>query len=82
MVYDFTTEIQLIMCSLGQVRSGTILENGTVNTKSLAKHSNRAHKMAIVPGSPRSFYSCGEDGVVRHVCTPFLLLSVLCKGDS
>lgn len=48
------------------MRYGTILENGRVSTKNLAKHRNRAHKMAIEPGSPRIFYSCGEDGVVRH----------------
>lgn len=50
-----------------QVRYGTILENGKVQTKNLAKHSGRAHKLAIEPGSPRIFYSCGEDGAVRHV---------------
>lgn len=57
----------IVSCAAdGQVRFGTILENGTVRTKSLAKHGNRAHKMAIEPGSARNFFSCGEDGVVRH----------------
>lgn len=50
------------------MRSATILENGMVVTKKLAKHRGRAHKMAIEPGSSRIFYSCGEDGVVQHVC--------------
>lgn len=50
-----------------QVRLGQILENGRVDTKSLAKHQGRVHKLAIEPGSPHIFYSCGEDGVVQHV---------------
>lgn len=58
------------------MRFGTILENGTVRTKSLAKHGNRAHKMAIEPGSARNFFSCGEDGVVRHVRVPINTLVV------
>ena len=28
--------------------------------------AGRAHKLAIEPGSPSCFYSCGEDGEVRH----------------
>ncbi|KAG0622559.1 hypothetical protein M758_3G106900 [Ceratodon purpureus] len=55
-----------IVCSGGQVRYGTLLGDGKVTTKSLARHRGRAHKMAIEPGSPRVFYSCGEDGVVQH----------------
>ena len=78
-VQFYYEETELIMYLWGQVRFGTILENGTVSTKNLAKHSSRAHKMAIEPGSPRIFYSCGEDGVVRHVCTLCLPLSILCK---
>ncbi|XP_024395122.1 uncharacterized protein [Physcomitrium patens] len=57
----------IVSCAAdGQVRSATILENGMVVTKKLAKHRGRAHKMAIEPGSSRIFYSCGEDGVVQH----------------
>lgn len=29
-------------------------------------HQGRAHKLALEPGSAHCFYSCGEDGVVRH----------------
>lgn len=50
-----------------QVRHSQILENGRVETKRLAKHRGRAHKLAIEPGSSRTFFSCAEDGVVRHV---------------
>ncbi|MQM02606.1 hypothetical protein Taro_035374 [Colocasia esculenta] len=50
----------------GQVRLGQIAENGDVNTKRLGKHRGRVHKLAIEPGSPHVFYSCGEDGFVQH----------------
>lgn len=50
-----------------QVRYGQVLEGGQVETKKLAKHRGRAHKLAVEPGSSRIFYSCGEDGVVRQV---------------
>jgi WD repeat-containing protein 42A len=52
---------------VNQVRHSQILEDGTVETKKLAKHRGRAHKLAIEPGSSRIFFSCAEDGVVRHV---------------
>lgn len=38
-----------------------------MGTKLLAKHQGRAHKLAIEPGSPHIFYTCGEDGLVQHV---------------
>lgn len=50
----------------GQVRLGQVLENGNVKTKKLGKHHGRVHKLAIEPGSPHIFYSCGEDGLVQH----------------
>lgn len=49
------------------MRYGQILEDGRVETKMLDKHKRRAHKLAIEPGSARTFFSCGEDGVVRQV---------------
>lgn len=68
---------------LGQVRYGTMLQDGTVSTKKLARHRGRAHKMAIEPGSPRIFYSCGEDGVVQHVSLAFFLRPfILCYTRS
>lgn len=33
----------------------------------LGIHQGQVHKLAIEPGSPFSFYTCGEDGVVKHV---------------
>lgn len=44
-----------------------ILEGGKVHTALLGVHEGRAHKLAIEPGSPYIFYSCGEDGLVQHV---------------
>lgn len=49
------------------MRRAQILERGRVETTLLAKHQGRAHKLAIEPGSPYIFYTCGEDGLVQHV---------------
>lgn len=49
-----------------QVRHAQISECG-VETKVLAKHEGRVHKLAIEPGSPHILYTCGEDGLVHHV---------------
>ncbi|KAL2622581.1 hypothetical protein R1flu_002786 [Riccia fluitans] len=63
----FTDDRSIVTCAAdGQVRHGEILESGQVKTKKLTKHGGRAHKLAIEPGSPRTFFSCGEDGVVQH----------------
>ncbi|CAK8574212.1 unnamed protein product [Lathyrus sativus] len=57
----------IVTCAAdGQVRHAQILEQGQVETKLLAKHQGRAHKLAIEPGSPHIFYTCGEDGLVQH----------------
>ncbi|CAH2065338.1 unnamed protein product [Thlaspi arvense] len=50
----------------GQVRLGQILENGKVETKRLGRHDGRVYKLAVLPGDPNVFYSCGEDGFVQH----------------
>lgn len=50
----------------GQVRYSKILESGKVETCLLGIHQGQVHKLAIEPGSPFSFYTCGEDGVVKH----------------
>lgn len=50
----------------GQVRHAQILEGGRVETSLLGRHQSRAHKLAVEPGSPHIFYSCGEDGLVQH----------------
>lgn len=53
-----------------QVRHAQILESG-VETKLLTEHEGRVHKLAIEPGSPHIFYTCGEDGLVQHVSATF-----------
>ncbi|KAD5508472.1 hypothetical protein R6Q59_030922 [Mikania micrantha] len=50
----------------GQVRLGKVGESGNVQTKKLGQHHGRVHKLAVEPGSPHIFYSCGEDGFVKH----------------
>ena len=47
-----------------QVRVGHLREDGTGETRKLATHSGRAHKLALDPSAAAAFYSCGEDGVV------------------
>jgi WD repeat-containing protein 42A len=57
----------IVTCAAdGQVRHAQILERGHVETRLLAKHQGRAHKLAVEPGSPYIFYTCGEDGLVQH----------------
>uniref|UniRef100_A0A5B7BG50 Putative DDB1-and CUL4-associated factor 8 n=1 Tax=Davidia involucrata TaxID=16924 RepID=A0A5B7BG50_DAVIN len=66
-IMPFTEDRSIITCAAdGQVRHAQILERGQVETTLLAKHQGRAHKLAIEPGSPHMFYTCGEDGLVQH----------------
>ncbi|KAF2302156.1 hypothetical protein GH714_033088 [Hevea brasiliensis] len=60
------TDDRSIVHVLQMVRHAQILERGAVETALLAKHQGRAHKLAIEPGSPHIFYTCGEDGLVQH----------------
>ncbi|GKV23960.1 hypothetical protein SLEP1_g33630 [Rubroshorea leprosula] len=63
----YSDDRSIVTCAAdGQVRHAQILERD-VNTKLLAKHHGRAHKLAIEPGSPYIFYTCGEDGLVQHI---------------
>uniref|UniRef100_A0A7N0U6Q2 Uncharacterized protein n=1 Tax=Kalanchoe fedtschenkoi TaxID=63787 RepID=A0A7N0U6Q2_KALFE len=63
----FTEDRSVVTCAAdGQVRHVEISDGGRVETTLLAKHEARAHKLAIEPGSPHIFYSCGEDGLVQH----------------
>ncbi|EFJ34971.1 hypothetical protein SELMODRAFT_81531 [Selaginella moellendorffii] len=66
-IMPFSNDRSVVTCAAdGQVRHAVIPENGCVSTKKLAQHRGRAHKLAIEPGSPRTFFSCGEDGDVRQ----------------
>ncbi|CAI9105177.1 OLC1v1004040C2 [Oldenlandia corymbosa var. corymbosa] len=66
-IMPFTDDRKIVTSAAdGKVRLGEILENGRVETKRLGKHQGRVHKLAVEPGSPYIFYSCGEDGLVQH----------------
>lgn len=62
------TDRQKIITSAGdgQVRLGLVSENSRVNTKMLGKHRGSVYKLAVEPGSPHVFFSCGLDGFVQH----------------
>lgn len=63
----FTDDSKIITSAADcQVRLSLLLENGSVETKRLSKHQGRVHSLAVEPGSPYVFYSCGEDGYVQH----------------
>ncbi|KAL3514963.1 hypothetical protein ACH5RR_021865 [Cinchona calisaya] len=67
-IMPYTEDRSIVTCAAdGQVRHAQILERGKVETKFLAKHRGRAHKLAVEPGSPHIFYTCGEDGLVQHI---------------
>ncbi|KAL9354202.1 hypothetical protein Peur_052172 [Populus x canadensis] len=61
--------IELLLLVLLMARFGKLKfwKGGEVKTILLGKHEeSQVHKLAIEPGSPHIFYSCGEDGVVQH----------------
>ncbi|XP_041999556.1 DDB1- and CUL4-associated factor 8-like isoform X1 [Salvia splendens] len=63
----YSEDQSIVTCAAdGQVRHAQIRECG-VETKLLAEHEGRVHKLAIEPGSPHIFYTCGEDGLVQHI---------------
>ncbi|XP_038694294.1 DDB1- and CUL4-associated factor 8-like isoform X1 [Tripterygium wilfordii] len=65
-IMPYSDDRSIVTCAAdGQVRHAQVLERG-VETSLLGKHEGRAHKLAIEPGSPYIFYTCGEDGLVQH----------------
>nr|GMD84551.1 DDB1- and CUL4-associated factor 8 isoform X2 [Ipomoea batatas] len=73
----YTEDRSIVTCAAdGQIRHAQILAHGKVETKMLARHLGRAHKLAIEPGSPYILYSCGEDGLVQRVSCNFFLVSL------
>ncbi|KAK8916080.1 hypothetical protein KSP39_PZI022699 [Platanthera zijinensis] len=63
----YTEDHTIVSCAAdGEVRHTQILGGGQVVTTLLGQHEGRAHRLAIEPGSPHIFYSCGEDGLVQH----------------
>ncbi|KAL6649722.1 hypothetical protein ACP70R_013946 [Stipagrostis hirtigluma subsp. patula] len=66
-VMPFTDDSTIVTVAAdGQVRVGELKEDGEVTTKQIGEHDSRVHKMALEPGSPYIFYTCGEDGLVQH----------------
>eukprot|EP00268_Persea_americana_P005835 TRINITY_DN1200_c0_g1_i1.p1 TRINITY_DN1200_c0_g1~~TRINITY_DN1200_c0_g1_i1.p1 ORF type:complete len:482 (+),score=100.46 TRINITY_DN1200_c0_g1_i1:297-1742(+) len=66
-IMSYSDDRSVVTCAAdGQVRHALIREDGQVETKNLGKHRGRVHQLAIEPGSPHIFYSCGEDGLVQH----------------
>ncbi|XP_057961320.1 uncharacterized protein LOC131153193 isoform X1 [Malania oleifera] len=66
-IMPYTDERSIVTCAAdGQVRHAQISDCGRLDSSLLAKHRGRAHKLAIEPGSPHVFYTCGEDGLVQH----------------
>ncbi|KAE8724927.1 hippocampus abundant transcript 1 protein-like isoform X1 [Hibiscus syriacus] len=69
----YADDCSLITCAAdGQVRYAQLLERG-VETSLLARHEGQAHKLAIEPGSPHIFYTCGQDGLVQRLTYRALL---------
>ncbi|KAJ4851545.1 hypothetical protein Tsubulata_019460 [Turnera subulata] len=67
-IMPYSKDRSIVTCAAdGQVRHAQILDGGGVETVLLAKHHGRAHKLAVEPGSPHIFYTCGEDGLVQHI---------------
>ncbi|KAF0899902.1 hypothetical protein E2562_025142 [Oryza meyeriana var. granulata] len=66
-VMPFTDDSAIVTVAAdGQVRVGQLKEGDEVTTKQIGAHDDRVHKLAIEPGSPYIFYTCGEDGLVQH----------------
>ncbi|TYK23393.1 DDB1- and CUL4-associated factor 8 [Cucumis melo var. makuwa] len=66
-IMPYTDDRSIVTCAAdGQVRHAQILNSGHVETSLLGSHLGRAHKLAIEPGSPYMFYTCGEDGLVQR----------------
>nr|CAB3500256.1 unnamed protein product [Digitaria exilis] len=62
-----TDDRTIVTCAAdGEVRLAKIKDGGDVSTTLLGEHEGRSHNLAIEPGSPYIFYSCGEDGLVQH----------------
>ncbi|KAJ6840413.1 DDB1- and CUL4-associated factor 8-like [Iris pallida] len=79
----YTNDRTIVTCGGdGEVRHTQILESGEGSTMLLAEHEGRAHKLAIEPGSPHIFYSCGEDGLVQHfdLRTQSATKIIMCKS--
>ena len=61
---------RLVSCAAdGKVLLSDIESNSCVQ---LFSHRGRAHRLSLIPNSPSSFYSCGEDGNNFFICAILL----------
>ncbi|XP_008463887.2 uncharacterized protein LOC103501905 isoform X2 [Cucumis melo] len=66
-IMPFTDDQKIVTSAAdGKVRLGQVLGDGRVITQMLGEHQGSVHELAVEPGSPHMFYSCGEDGLVQH----------------
>ena len=61
-----SSDLHIISCARdGQVRIAQLSSSGECrSTRRLGRHGGSAHKLALDPANPHSFYSCGEDAKV------------------
>lgn len=61
----FSDDRSIVTCAAdGEVRHSQIQEGGRFCTNKLVELEYAVHRLAIEPGSPHTFFSCGEDGSV------------------
>lgn len=66
-ILPFTNDNMILTSSIdGLVKLHEIADDSLVTTTVLGSHEGRVPQLAIEPGSPRIFYSCGEDGFVKR----------------
>lgn len=82
-IMPFSDDRKIVTSSADcQVRLGELLENGSVETRRLSRHQGRVHCLAVEPGSPYEFYSCGEDGLVQRIHCSMIYEAVLLPSFS
>ncbi|KAH7677817.1 WD40 repeat protein [Dioscorea alata] len=62
----FTNDRKILTSSDGPVKLHEIADDSLVTTRVLGRHVGSVPQLAIEPGSPHIFYSCGEDGFVKR----------------
>ncbi|KAF5773285.1 putative transcription factor WD40-like family [Helianthus annuus] len=65
-IIPFTDDRTIVTSGGDGQKLGQVADNDNVQTIELGTHNGRVHKLAVEPGSPHIFYSCGEDGFVQH----------------
>lgn len=64
----YSDDSRIVTCANdGEVRYAQILEDGSVHVKNIVTHREAAQKLALEPGNPHVFYSCGEDAFVYRI---------------